>query len=317
VRYPVRVLALGIALIACFVPRSWSQNLYATSEAAQQLVEVNMATGAVTVLFNTISTPDSLIIDNKGRIIYTTQKIGTVSIFDPSTGTNSVIASGLAYPRDLIFDPGATSILVSNYNVGAIVRINLVTGTMTTLLAKQGTVDGLTYDPQGHLFAVVNHHTQVVQLDPNSGAILKTLTVVTNHTIPYYGLDGLTYDSYTGQLWATDVGVGANCLVEIPTDLSDFKFFQVGNMATPDGVISDGKGNLYVGVNLARIYTYNIATDTITKQVKVKNVDDVAMVPSGTTIRPKPLPPTGNVKYIPVPAPDAVRSDSRLASVSR
>lgn len=297
-RSPIRLAVLCAALVICAVPQSWSQNLYATSEAAQQLVQVNMQTGAVTVLFNTASTPDSVIVDASGRLIYTTQKIGTVSVFDPSTGTNSVIVGGLSYPRDLIFDPGATTLLVSNFNKGELDRVNLVTGTLTPLLKGQGTVDGLTYDPQGDLFAVVNHHTQIVQLDPNTGKILKTLTVVTNHTVGYYGLDGLTYDPYTQKLWATDVGVGANCLVEIPTDLSTFTFFQVGNMPTPDGLVSDGQGNLYIGVNLARVYEYNIPSDTITKQVKVKNVDDVALVPTGQNVRPKPVPPGGTGRVL-------------------
>jgi sugar lactone lactonase YvrE len=274
----LRRAGFGLVLLLCLAPWCWSQNLYATSEAAQQLVKVNMVTGAVTVLFNTISTPDSLIVDSMGRILYTTQKIGTVSIFDPSTGSNSVVVGGLSYPRNLKFDPGRASIIVSNFGKGEIDRVNLVTGGVTPLTTKLGTVDGLAYDLKGHLFAVVNHHTQIAQIDPRSGAILKTLTVVTDHVIDYYGLDGLTFDPYTGDLWATDVGTGANCLVEIPTDLSTFALLQVGNLPTPDGIISDGHGNLYVGVNLAKVFKYNIPTDTIMAKVPVKNVDDVAFV---------------------------------------
>ena len=227
--------------------------------------------------------PDSLIVDSHGRILYSTggsSGTGTVSMYDPSSNTNTIVATGLSSPRDLIFDPGQTSILVSNFGLGQIVRISLVSGTVTPLLSKQGTVDGLAYDPAGHLFAVVNHHTQIVQVDPTSGAILKTLTVVTNHTVGYYGLDGLTYDPYTGELWASDVGTGANCLVEIPTDLSGFTTFQVGNVSSPDGIISDGQGNLFVGAGLITVVEYNIPTDTITNKVKVTSVDDVALVPS-------------------------------------
>jgi streptogramin lyase len=270
---------LVVVSVLAIVPFSLSQNLYATSETAQQLVEVNMSSGVVTVLFNTISPPDSLIVDSSGRILYTTQKIGTVSIFDPKTGSNSIIAAGLSYPRDLIFEPGGTSILVSNFGKGEIDRINLVTGTLTPLAIKLGTVDGLAYGPQGKLFAVINHHTQIASIHPKTGAILKILTVVTNHTVSYFGLDGLTYDPYTGHLWATDVGTGANCLVEIGTGLTTFKLHQAGNMPTPDGIISDGHGNLYIGVNLATVFAYNIPTDTITAKVRVKNVDDVALVP--------------------------------------
>jgi hypothetical protein len=53
----------------------------------------------------------------------------------------------------------------------------------------------------------------------------------------------------------------------------------VGNLPTPDGIVSDGNGNLYIGVNLAKAVEYNIPTDTITKSVRVKSVDDVALVP--------------------------------------
>jgi sugar lactone lactonase YvrE len=257
-------------------------NLYATGEASQLLQEVNMTTGAVTVLANLTNRPDSLILDSQGRLLYTTggSGTGTVSMYDPSTKTVSVVMTGLTYPRDLIFDPGQTSLLVSNFGLGQILRLNLSTGAVTTLLTGQGTVDGLAYDPAGQLFAVVNHHTQIVQLDPTSGAILKTLTVVTDHTVGYYGLDGLTYDSYTGDLWVSDVGTAANCLVEVPTDLSGFTLFQVGNFPSPDGIISDGHGNLFVGAGLVAVIEYNIPTNTITKRVKVSTVDDVVMVPS-------------------------------------
>jgi sugar lactone lactonase YvrE len=257
-------------------------NLYATGEASQLLQEVNMTTGVVTVLANLTNRPDSLILDSQGRLLYTTggSGTGTVSRYDPNTKTVSVVMTGLSYPRDLIFDPGQTSLLVSNFGLGQILRLNLSTGAVTTLLTNQGTVDGLAFDPAGQLFAVVNHHTQIVQLDPTSGAILKTLTVVTDHTVGYYGLDGLTYDSYTGDLWVSDVGTGANCLVEIPTDLSGFTLVQVGNFSSPDGIISDGHGNLFVGAGLVTVIEYNIPTNTITKRVKVSSVDDVVMVPS-------------------------------------
>ena len=279
-------LLLGVTLSIFWVSSSWAQKLYATGESVKELFSVDMSTGAVTPLASLTGRPDSLIVDSSGRILFTTGgSAGTVSRFDPSTGLVSVVASGLSYPRDLIFDPGQASLLVSNYGLGQIVRINLGTGTVTPLISKLGTVDGLAYDPAGHLFAVVYHHKQVIQIDPNSGAILKTLTVITNAPYGWYGLDGLTYDSYTGQLWVaddgsgTDCASGANCLVEIPTDLSSFTFFQAGTIPSPDGIISDGKGNLFVGAGAAVALEYNIPSDTVVKTVKVPSIDDVALVP--------------------------------------
>jgi DNA-binding beta-propeller fold protein YncE len=276
----LRFAACCVALVVFVAPRSWSQSLYATSESFSQLVEVNMTTGVVTTLYNIGFHPDSLIVDSQGRILYTSQNNGTLYMFNPKTGLNTVIASGFSYPRDLIFDPGQTTLLVANFGIGAIDRVNLLTGTVTPLLKKQFTVDGLAYTPAGELFAVVNKHTQIVQLNPTTGAILNSIELPTPHNIGWYGFDGLTYDSYTGELWATDVGVGAECLVEIPTNLSTYTLFQVGNMLNPDGIISDGKGKLYLGVNLQKVYEYDIATNTVTNIVKVKSVDDVALVPN-------------------------------------
>jgi sugar lactone lactonase YvrE len=279
VRNRILLAVLCVTAIVSLAPCSFSQLIYATSETSKTIEEVNMATGTLTVLYTSTSTLDSLIVDSQGRILYTTTKSGTVSMFDPSTGVNTVVASGFTAPRDLVFDPGQTSLLVSNYGKSEIDRVNLLTGTWTPLIKKLGSVDGLAYDPQGNFFAAINHHTQIAQIDPTTGVILKTLTVVTNHTVGFYGLDGLVYDPYTGELWATDVGTGANCLVEIPTDLSTFKLVQVGNFSNPDGLTSDGNGNLFVGVAYAKAYEYNIPTDTVTAKAKVPNIDDTAMVP--------------------------------------
>ena len=280
-------LLLCITTSIFSVKTSWAQTLYATGESSQKLYKVDMSTGGVTPLASLTNRPDSLIVDSSGRILFTTGgSAGTVSMFDPSTGLISLVASGLSFPRDLIFDPGQATILVSNFGLGQIVRVTLATGTVTPLISKLGTVDGLAYDAVGHLFAVVNHHKQIIQINPSSGAILKTLTVITNPPVGWYGLDGLTYDSYTGRLWASDVGSGtncasgANCLVEIPTDLSSFTFFQPGAIPAPDGIISDGKGNLFVGAGAAVAMQYNILTDSVVKTVKVPSIDDVALAPA-------------------------------------
>src|SRR5271154_1820965 len=158
----LRLAALFVGVSAFLTPAAWSQNLYATGEGSEELMEVNMTSGVVTVLTHVGARPDSLIVDSEGRILYTagSSNTGTVSRYDPTSNTNTIIATGLSSPHELIFDPGQTTILVANFGLGQIVRVNLSSGTVTPLLSKQGTVDGLAYDGAGHLFAVVNHHTQ-------------------------------------------------------------------------------------------------------------------------------------------------------------
>jgi sugar lactone lactonase YvrE len=173
-------------------------------------------------------------------------------------------------------EPGGTTMLIALTTVGKIARYSFISGTLTTLPKKPGaSVDGLAYDPAGDLFAVVSHNT-VCQLDPATGAILKTLVLEPHFKVN--GGDGMTYDPYTGQLWVSHDGTAATGLIEIPTDLSGFTLYQNGKFRFPDGIVSDGKGNLYIGAIWTAV-VYNIPTDTITHSFIVKGADDMALIP--------------------------------------
>lgn len=271
-----RAFGFAFAFLLAMVRICSAQMLYVTNEPGQQLEEVIVANGQITSLYNIGGPPDSLILNSIGQIIYDVSTQGLLSLFDPSTGTNTILASGLNHPRDLVLDPSGTTMLIALYPIGKLARYNLVTGTLTVLPTKLGlTVDGLAYDPAGDLFAVVSHNT-VCQVDPNTGAILKQLVLEPHNGVN--GGDGMTYDSYTGELWVAHDGTLGNGLIETPTDLSKFTLFQTGNMHAPDGLTSDGKGTLYIGAGY-KVVQYNISSDTITKRIPVPGVDSVVLVP--------------------------------------
>jgi sugar lactone lactonase YvrE len=281
---------LSAVISLALVTTAASQQLYATSETLLQLDLVTLPVGTVTKLFTTPGKPDSVLLNAQGQLIYTMSPQGTVALFDPVAGTNTILLSGLKSPRDLLFDPGSTtSMLISEYSIGTILRYNFVSGTSTVLAKKLGSVDGLAYDPQGDLFAIANHNT-IVQLDPNTGAILKTLVLETHYKVN--GGDGMVYDPYTQNLWVSHDGANATTgakesgFFEIPTDLSGFTLFQDGTLLkksiavpVPDGIVSDGKGNLYVGAGLQRLVVYNIPTDTVTLNPVVPGIDSLILVP--------------------------------------
>ncbi len=142
----------GLVAFAALASNAAAQQVYATSEAGMQLDLVNLPAGTITNLFNTPGKPDSIILNSQGQIIYTMSPQGTVALFDPKSGNNTILLSGLHSPRDMIFDPGsATSMLIAEYSGQEIIRYNFVTGTFTILAKKLGSVDGLAYDPQGTL----------------------------------------------------------------------------------------------------------------------------------------------------------------------
>ena len=264
--------------------------VYISNETQKNLELWNPNTNAVTTLYNIGATPDDLTLNPQGQLLYTVPSLGTVNIWDPTSGTNTILASGIMYARDLEVEPGGQTILVAKYTGPAeIVRVNLTTGVQTVLVgksAKLGTCDGIAYDGYGNLYAVSNHNT-IVQVNPTTGAILNTLVLEPHSGVN--GADGLTWDSYTQSLWATHDGKTGIGLLQIyvnqsgfvSTTSSGFTFylpFGGTGITNVDGLKSDGLGNLYIGA-IYQAAVYNIPTEKVTNEVIVKGADGVALVP--------------------------------------
>jgi uncharacterized membrane protein/sugar lactone lactonase YvrE len=248
--------------------------LYITSPSLPGIQKVDTSSNTVTNVLNTGSQPDSLIFDNRGDVIYSLLA-GEVGIYDPSTSTNAILASGFNDPQDLALEPGGNTVLVNDRGNNRIERINLGTGAVSTLPTGISGPEGLTYDGSGNLFVVEGNSHSLLQLDPTTGATLRTIPL-NNNGYP----DGVTFDPVTGALWVAD----QNNLIEISNYLSSPQVQQF-TLPAPlagmyfDGVESDGAGNIYIaeynGGNPGRIDKYSIATNTFTTPTSVP-IDDVA-----------------------------------------
>ncbi|MCU1299636.1 MAG: Multicopper oxidase [Acidobacteriaceae bacterium] len=289
---------IALFLVGLVVPLS-AQQFYATSETTGQLELINLGNKTLTSVYTAAGSPDSILINSQQQLVYDLSREGILALYDPVTQTNTVLAPGLKSPRDLVFDvptacnpnANANTMLVAEYSIGQIIRYNFTTGTFAKLGGQLGSpttgfsVDGLAYDAQGNLFAIANHNT-VVQLDPCTGQVLNTLVLEPHDKVN--GGDGMVYDPYSGQLWISHDGTdSANGLIEVPTDLSSFALFQVGQIPVPDGIASDGKGNLYIGAGLQRLMVYNIPTDTLAQpaanSLLVPGIDSLALIPGTST----------------------------------
>lgn len=277
-----------------FLSHLSAQTFYALSESKQKIDLVDFSTGTVSTLYKIGSPPDSAILNASGQLIYDVEAApgsdGALYLFDPSTGQNTVLVPKLNYPRDLVFDPGGGSLLISLYAQGKIARYNLTTGVVTKLPnAVAGTLDGIAYDSLGNLFGVVNHN-KICQIDPNTGATLQTLKLEPHYYIT--GGDGMLYDPGTQSLWIAHNlmnpdGPTTGGIMQIPlTESTPPVFgtpvlFQNGNiLPIADGITSDGNGNLYISSAETYLVQYNIPTNTIVNQVFVNGVDDAVFVPS-------------------------------------
>ena len=260
--------------------------IYISNEGTDSIELLNFTTGELTTLYEVGAAPDDMIVGPSGQVIYSVPNTGTVNSFDPATGVNTVLASGIDGARDITLEPGGQTLLISKYSGPAeIYRYSFVTGVATVFFPKDKAItafDGVAYDGYGNLYAVASHNT-IIQLNPVTAQIIATLTIEPHSGVN--GGDGLVYDPYTNCMWATaDGNVMGKGLLKIPVQPSGFASTSPGytfyplKLSSVDGIKSDSKGNLYIGA----IYTaavYNIPTNTITQQVVTKGADGVGLVP--------------------------------------
>jgi len=284
-KHAIKLLFLPVLTLLAFGQQL--PQLYISSEGQSSLQLLDLNTSKLTTLYQIGAKPDDMTLNSAGQLIYSVPNWGTVNLWDPTTGVNTVLATGIPGARDLAIEPGGQSMLIAKYSAPAeIVRYNFTSGETTVLVgksAKLGTCDGISYDEYGNLYAVSNHNT-IVQVNPTTGAILATL-VLEPH-VGVNGGDGLTYDSYTQSLWATHDGKTGIGLLQIfvtpsgfmATTSSGFVYLPLKGIGNVDGIKSDGKGNLYIGAIWSAL-VYNIPSNTITKNIVVKGADGVSLVP--------------------------------------
>ena len=272
--------AIFALIIFCLVVLPISaQSIYIANESQSLLERLDFSTGGVTILYNIGAKPDDLTLNSQGQLLYSIPSLGQVNLYDPVSGANSVLVTGVKYARDLAIEPGGQSMLIGIYSPGKIMRYNFVTKALTLLTKNLGTCDGISYDGYGNLYAVANHNT-IVRIDPVAGTVIQTLVLEPHNGIN--GGDGMTYDPYTGELWITHdgtLGFGVEKIETASTGLTGvFSLYLTPGLRALDGIKSDGKGNLYIGaIHTAGIY--NIPTQKVTKNVVVSGADGVALVP--------------------------------------
>jgi len=276
-----RVLKTILGFLICsstILPGS-AQSIYIANESQSLLELLNFNSGGITILYNIGAKPDDLTLNAQGQLLYSIPSLGEVDLYDPARGTNSVVVTGVKYARDLAIEPGGQTMLIAIYTPGKIMRYNFATRALTLLAKGLGTCDGIAYDGYGNLYAVANHNT-IARIDPVSGAVIQTLVLEPHDGVN--GGDGMTYDQYTGELWITHDGTTGYGVEEIETASTGFtgafSYFPTPGVRSPDGIKSDGKGNLYVGaIHTAAIY--NIPSQKVLKNIIVNGADGVALVP--------------------------------------
>lgn len=298
----------GLALF--FIAGSASADIIvsATERENQKLVSVDLTTSTVTLIHNTPDQPDSLVLDTQGRFIFSEPLANQIRRFDPiaNTDTDTLIADatvGISSPQDLVLDPTGQFLLASNATGNTITKTNLATAactpacTGTTILTHINFPEGLVFDTVGRLFALAGFNSPdsgIYQIDPNTG------TVLTSHKgfDPANQLDGLTFDPSTNRLFATSSGLTTGSDSVYSIDPATLVATKIATIPTPDGIINDTHGTLFVASRNGFVYSVNESNNAVTQfTVPVPTLDDLGIVaaqpPTGLKTFGVPSVPTG------------------------
>jgi hypothetical protein len=301
----MRVLMGTAAVIALAVGTSGAANadqlIFWTNFGGNALVQGDVTTHTNTNIDSpappagNVGSPDSLIFDNSGNIVYTVftrnagggAGSGELRSFNPTTHVDSLIAGGFSTELvDIALDlgAGANTVVVSDRNItgseiGNITRVNLTTGAKTVLTANVNTVDGLAYDTKagnGNLYALLTptgaSGQKLVEINPTTGAIINTGDPTFNAGF----LDGLTYDPVSDLFYAAS----GSCLQTFDPNSATLKAGAcVGSFSSIDGVESDAAGHIDVAdVGAGAIGQYTLAGGTSTHILNTPGLDDIAPV---------------------------------------
>lgn len=244
--------------------------IYVSTLFSNTIEKVDTVTQVVTLVSPAYS-PDSLLFDSQGRIIYTNYGGGEVRRLDLTNNTDTVLASGLSHPVDMVLAGGGSVLYVANQGSGIINKLDLSTNTLTTLAnGTPGSTNGLAFDTNGHLFAVLGSNT-LAQLNPITGAVINSVTLPGT-----LYLDGLTFDVVTGLLYVSSEADSSVYSLD-PTNLSLGATLVTSVIPIPDGLTSDGKGNLWVAALNGNLWQYDLTTGVATPRSPIiPGLDDPA-----------------------------------------
>ena len=309
IRHRAATVCAVVTSVLLAASAAHAATLYASSFEGASLWKVDTVAQTATQIWNTATfgqQPDSLCFDAAGNILYSAHfPGGGVRRVNFTANTDTAVATWTGHSTDVALEPSLTSVLCSDYIDNNLRRVNLSGG--ATVLATGHYFSGLAY-VGNRLYANAGNTFQhggdrILELNPTTGAILNQSISNPAGVNTIGDLDGLTYDGFTGHLWATDedasalIEINPNTLTTVthplPTNAS-------GGAMLPDGLCGDSAGRLwYASRGDFNIYEYNITGGTSSIVVNINGLDDLA--PASGLGSPSPEPASMSLLALVIP----------------
>jgi sugar lactone lactonase YvrE len=179
---------------------------------------------------------------------------GAILVFDrDGTMTKRITVPGLPEVGQLAFSDGALFAVAGNLTAGrgAVIRVNIESGAITTIATGFKLPNGLAVDMHGNLF-VTDLIAGTVSKITLGGAVSTFASgpLLAPILLPQIGLtlgpNDLAFDAKGTALYVSNLGQGTIVRIQVQEDGTAGTITNFSTVPTPDGVGFDIKGNLYV-----------------------------------------------------------------------
>jgi len=220
--------------------------------------------------------PDSALFDHQNRLLASNPDVGTISAHDAGTGAqlsprvNNTLLSTVA---DMALDPQSDTVWTVGYgrsDAQAISKVNLTDGTTTFMNSSAiPSLGGIIFNASGSRLFVTSHSGAIDEISRADGHLIRSLVVPA-------GPDGMTYDSFTGDVFAS--GCGGLCEVGIGTDAAPvLTLVRSISQVSGDGITTDGQGNIAAASGNCCLKVLNLTSLAVTTIASnIPSADDVA-----------------------------------------
>jgi sugar lactone lactonase YvrE len=217
----------------------------------------------------------------------------------------------LAFARDGTLYGVAANL---NAEVGAVIRVELATGKVTTVASGFKVANGIAIDDAGDLFVTDLAASMVYKVTPaGSVSVFASGPLLAAALIPQagftFGTNDLAFNKNESALYVTDVGLGTVVRIGINKDGTAGKIEDFASIPTPDGIAFDVKGNIYV----TSVFTNNVlivsndgSVNTLpldTSQVPLNNPSNIAFLGPRMYVTNLDFSGTGTIDFATVQSP--------------
>jgi hypothetical protein len=294
---------IAVADTIIYISNTVSENIQAWDVTTNSLNTVLTSVGGT----GASGQIDGLMFVNPTTMVYSVIGGGGIGVFTcaafATNGTCSgaqtdnflnVSPNNLNNPASLAADPGGATFLVSSSSNNGVYRINLSTGAKTQLFDAGMRADSLAYDSAGDLFAIFNEN-EIAQIDPTTGAIVKTLAIPVPPGAQGPQAGGLTFDAATGFLYVATNNGG---VYQIDTGLTTLTYQQILTSGNTQfgGIASTGNTLYIVNRNQGAIQYLlgaggSVTGGTLTETSPFDSAaDDIALATFGSVTTSSPEP---------------------------